>query len=178
MSFSKILAPALRLGALIANPDTLLAASSVKHGTDLVVSSLLQRAVADFLSRGLFEAHLARACPIYRERRDALLAALRDHLEGSIWTEPEGGLSLWVQLPDVVDERVLAHEAIGAGVGIARGEAFFAEPSPHPAMRLSFGQLAPDAIHQGMTILGEIVAGHVQRRRPMFARLGQTEPLV
>jgi DNA-binding transcriptional MocR family regulator len=174
-SFSKALAPGLRLGVLVAAPGVLADLAEAKQSMDLVTSPVAQRALAEYLRRGGFGGHLQRARIVYRERRDALLAALERELADCVWTRPEGGLSLWVTMPDGVNERDLFLEALDRGVGFTRGQAFFAQPqaqplpqaqsqpTARPSLRLCFGALAPAQLEQAVHLLRDALA--VQHRR-------------
>ncbi|MGO8948114.1 MAG: PLP-dependent aminotransferase family protein [Ktedonobacterales bacterium] len=178
-SFSKSLAPGLRLGALVAAPDRLPILAAAKQSCDLVTSPLLQRVLATYLRLGHLEAHLQRVRTLYRERRDSLLRALDHYLPGCSYTQPKGGLSVWVSLPEHIDEADYCREAIERGVGIARGEAFFVQPQPRGYLRLSFGSHAPDQIEYGMRLLGETLSEHQRRRVTLLSRAGlTTHPLV
>lgn len=179
LGFSKVLAPALRLGALVAPASMLPALAGAKHGADLVCSQLLQRALADFLRRGHLQGHLRRVRPLYRERRDVMLAALAQHLPQCRWTYPEGGLSLWVMLPEGVVERDFCADALSRGVGVVPGRLFRTGVGGDAAIRLSFGMNTPDDIVQGVSILGVVLQEHLRRNTALFSLAGRTAgPLV
>lgn len=182
MSFSKSLAPALRLGVLVASPELLPELAGAKHSGDLVCSPLLQRALATYLRQGRFAAHLHQVRALYQARRDALVSAL-DSLDimpsGWEWTRPDGGLNVWVTLPDGVNERDFCVAAIERGVGVAPGSVFFAQPSRDAHMRLSFGAQPPASIARGVAILGELLREHLRRRTLLLARASrESVPLV
>lgn len=166
-SFSKVLLPGLRLGALVASPKHLPALTRAKHNLDLLCSPALQRALADYLRRGAFASHVQRARALYRERRDALLESLARHLPECSWTQPRGGLNLWMSLPEAVSEREFFFEALEHGVGFARGQAFFPQPQARGHLRLSFGALPPEQIAEGVRRLA--AAFHVQQQRRLAA---------
>jgi GntR family transcriptional regulator/MocR family aminotransferase len=179
MSFSKALAPALRLGALAASPERLPRLAAAKQSADLVCSLLLQRALAAYLKQGRFAAHLHRVRALYRARRDAVLTALESLPTGCAWTRPSGGLNVWVTLPEGVDEREFCAAALARGVGVAPGGVFFVQPQRRAAMRLSFGALAPDRIARGVAILGEVLREHLRRHAFLLARANREfTPLV
>ena len=179
MSFSKALAPALRLGALVAAPELLSELAGAKHSGDLVCSPLLQRALASYLRQGRFAPHLQHVRLLYRIRRDALLAALNALPSGCVWTRPSGGLNVWVTLPDGIHERDFCVAAIERGVGVAPGSAFFAQPRRGAHVRLSFGAQPPAAIERGIAILGDLLREHLRRRTLLLARASrESAPLV
>jgi 2-aminoadipate transaminase len=178
-SFSKSLAPGLRLGALAAGPDWLASLAAAKQSSDLICSSLMQRALALYLRRGHFATHLQQVRALYKERRDAMLLALDTHLPDCACTRPRGGLSIWVTLPEEIDESDFCREAIERGVGVARGQAFFAQPQPRGHMRLCFGSHTPLQIEQGVRVLGELLQDYRRRRPLLLARAGlSAHPLV
>lgn len=179
MSFSKSLAPALRLGALVATPELLPELAAAKHSSDLVCSALLQRALATYLRQGRFAAHLQQVRSLYRARRDALLAALDTLPPGCDWTRPSGGLNVWVTLPEGAHERDFCLAAIERGVGVAPGSAFYARPTRGARMRLSFGAQSAEGIERGIAILGELLREHQRRRMLLLARASrESAPLV
>ena len=158
-SFSKILAPALRLGWLVLPPRLAAEAGVLKEAADLECSGLTQRAVARLL-RHRFAGHLARIRAGYRRRRDALLAALRDHFpEGARWTRPPGGFFVWVELPRGLDADRVCEEALSeARVAVVPGSAFAATAgAPANRLRLSFSSSAPDDIRTAVERLGRLL---------------------
>jgi 2-aminoadipate transaminase len=170
-SFSKMLAPALRLGALVAPVSLLPSLAAAKQSSDLVCSALMQRALARYLRTGHMAAHLSQVRGIYQHRRDATLAALQRHLPQCTWTLPDGGLSLWVELPPGINEQDFTADALRHGIGLAPGEAFLAGSRPRAAMRLSFGVHSPERIEAGVAALGRVLEAHL-RRPDMMASLG------
>ncbi len=178
-SFSKMLAPALRLGVLVAPVPLLPALAAAKQSSDLVCSALLQRALAHYLREGHLSTHLSRVRGIYLKRRDAMLQALQRHVPQCTWTIPEGGLSLWLDLPPGVIEQDFTADALRHGVGLAPGAAFLPRPRPQGAMRLSFGVHSPERIEAGMAALGRVLASHLQRPAMMESlSSGAAGPLV
>jgi 2-aminoadipate transaminase len=156
-----MLAPSLRLGIVAASASQLPSVAEAKQGSDLVCSMLLQRTAAEYLEAAQIHAHLAHARTVYRERRDAMLRALDRHLPGCTWTEPAGGLSLWLTLPDGVDERDFIREAADEGVGVAPGQAFMTRGYERASVRLSFGMQPPARIEDGVAALGRALQHHL-----------------
>lgn len=169
-SFSKMLLPGLRLGALIADPRLLPRLAAVKQSTDLVCSPVLQRGLASYLRQGLFARHLERIRPVYRERARAMLAGLAAALPPSCaWTHPAGGLSVWVTLPPGLDERDVYRAALARDIGVACGQVFFVQPQRQGHLRLSFGAYPPHQIERAMAVLGEVVASQQRERQQIVA---------
>lgn len=158
-SFSKVIAPALRLGYLVVPPSLRQAARLVKESADLECSALTQRALSTLLEGGFLPAHLACLRETYRERRDAMLAALEAALPaGSRFSRPRGGFFVWVELPGDVDTDALLDRALDEeGVAFVPGSAFAADGrGSRRCLRLSFAGQAPDAIREGVRRLGRL----------------------
>lgn len=170
-SFSKSLMPSLRLGAIVASEANLLQLTAAKRISDLNSSSLLQLGLAEYLHRYSFGVHVQTVKKIYKERCAAMLSALEQNFRGfGRVIIPEGGLSIWVELPQEVDEREFYLEAIARGVGVAPGSAFFTQPQRQAYMRLSFGALTLPQIEQGVEILGKLLQGQIIQRSLLLAR--------
>jgi 2-aminoadipate transaminase len=159
-SFSKIIAPGLRLGWLVIPPALLPALAILKEASDLECSALTCRATAAYLQAGYLPAHLEILRKEYRTRRDRMLAALARHLPGEArWTRPRGGFFTWVELPEGIDTMALLERALAAGVAFVPGRAFAVEPgAASRAMRLSFSTVTPHRIDEGVATLGRLLA--------------------
>ena len=158
-TFSKIIAPALRLGWLVLPARLASAAGILKEAADLECSALTQRAVVRLLQQG-FASHLERLRAGYRSRRDAMLAALRDHFPGSVrWTRPPGGFFVWVELPRRLDcDRVCEEALTETHVAVVPGSAFAATtPAAANHLRLSFASCTPDEIRTAVERLGRLL---------------------
>ncbi|MET7932667.1 PLP-dependent aminotransferase family protein [Streptomyces sp. NPDC005322] len=158
-SYSKIMAPGLRLGWLRAPAALRRACVIAKQAADLHSPTLNQMAAARYLVDSDLDAHLARVRHAYRERRDALLAGLASALpEGSRWNRPEGGMFVWAALPEGYDATELLREAVRHDVAYVPGAPFFpGEPDAvaSAAMRLSFVTHTPEEIEEGLRRLGK-----------------------
>jgi 2-aminoadipate transaminase len=157
-SFSKIIAPALRLGWIVA-PEALLPRLTVlRESLDLESSQLLQRVATEFVRRGYLETHLARLNAANLARRNALLAALERELgDAAVWTVPEGGLFLWVTLPAHLDTAALFPTALASRVAYIPGVHFSAEGGFGNALRLNYSNATPDRIAEGVRRLAEVI---------------------
>ncbi|MDX1991826.1 MAG: PLP-dependent aminotransferase family protein [bacterium] len=157
-SFSKMLAPAARLGWMVAPTALIPKITVVRESIDLESSALIQRTVYDFLSRGLLDDHLTRLNAALRERCAAMLNALETHFGGwATWTKPEGGLFIWLTLPEYIDTWRLFEDAVRQGVAYVPGSAFAVEGGYRNTMRLNFSAVAPDKIHEGLARLAAVL---------------------
>ncbi|WP_435131296.1 PLP-dependent aminotransferase family protein [Actinacidiphila sp. bgisy144] len=156
-SFSKVMAPGLRLGWLRAPAGFRRACVIAKQAADLHTSTVDQAAVARYLADNDLDAHLDRVRAAYRTRRDALLAGLPDALPaGSAWNRPEGGMFVWVRLPGGHDATALLRVAVGHDVAYVPGAPFFAADPDPGALRMSFTTHTPAQIAEGLARLAEV----------------------
>ena len=154
-SFSKVMVPGLRLGYMVAQGDIHRRLLFIKQASDRASGSLVQRALARCLESRRLRSYLRSVSHRCRERRDAMLAALTAHLPpGARWTVPDGGLYLWIRLPEGVSARVLYGAALARGVVVAPGGAYFPEGGDHPYIALNFAAQPPDRIEEGIRRLG------------------------
>ncbi|MGD2178520.1 MAG: PLP-dependent aminotransferase family protein [Anaerolineae bacterium] len=157
-SFSKFLLPGIRVGYLVAQPRLIERLVTMKQSTDLFTSSLMQRALAEYLERGHLEAHVETIRRVYRERRDAMLAGLARYLpKEAYWTSPQGGLCLWLTLPESISAAQLYLSAIDHGVAFAVGSVFFPQNPAGSSLRLNFAAHSPAQIDEGLRRLGRAV---------------------
>ncbi|MEU9791874.1 PLP-dependent aminotransferase family protein [Streptomyces sparsogenes] len=155
-SYSKIMAPGLRLGWLRAPGALRRACVIAKQAADLHTPTVTQMAAARYLADTDLDAHLARVRDAYGERRDALLAGLGDALpEGSRWNRPEGGMFVWAALPEGYDATERLRVAVEHDVAYVPGAPFFAATPDPAAMRLSFVTHTPDEIAEGLRRLAK-----------------------
>jgi 2-aminoadipate transaminase len=160
-SFSKIIAPALRLGWLVVPPALQAPLAILKEANDLESSSLTCRAVAAYLRAGHLPGHLKLLREEYQTRRNRMLAALARHLPDTAkWTRPRGGFFAWVELPEGMDTMALLDRAVSEEqVAFVPGRAFALEATAGScSMRLSFSNVTPDRIDEGVAALGRLVA--------------------
>jgi 2-aminoadipate transaminase len=158
-TFSKTLSPGLRIGWVVASVETIRAMTVAKQSCDLHTASLAQRAVARLLETFDYDAHVARICALYRERRDTMLEMLeREFPAGTTWTRPDGGLFVWVGVREGVDTGRLLTEALREGVAFVPGAPFFARAPERNCLRLNFSNRARELIADGMKRLAAAVA--------------------
>jgi len=162
-SFSKVLAPGLRLGYVIAPPALFARLVHAKQAADLHTPVFNQRVVHEIVKDGFLDAHVPTIRARYRVQRDAMAAALATHLPATgplacRWRTPAGGMFFWVELPERVDSEALLAKAIARGVAFVPGAPFFAGAPRRNAMRLSFVTLEPAAIARGVATIAEALA--------------------
>lgn len=157
-SFSKILAPGLRVGWVVAPPPILRKLALLKQGADLHTGTFVQRVVFEAVRDGFLERHIPRIRALHRERRDAMLAALLRHFPPGVpWTRPQGGLFLWVTLPPGTDAGKLLQAALRKNVAFVPGASFFPNGGGEACLRLNFSYSPPVAIEEGIRRLGEVL---------------------
>ncbi|MFD7462188.1 MULTISPECIES: aminotransferase-like domain-containing protein [unclassified Streptomyces] len=154
-SFSKVMAPGLRLGWLRAPAGLLRACAVAKQAADLHTPTVNQLAAARYLADRDLDAHVARVAGAYGERRDAMLAGLPDALpEGSVWNRPEGGMFLWARLPEPYDTTALLPKVVEQDVAYVPGAPFHAGEPDRSTLRLCFVTQTPEEIGEGLRRLG------------------------
>jgi DNA-binding transcriptional MocR family regulator len=154
-SFSKIAFPGMRLGWLRAPAGLMPALTVAKQAADLHTSTIDQAAAAAWLAGVDLDAHVRRLCVAYRERRDAMMAALPDAVPaGSEWSDPDGGMFTWVRLPGGADTAALLPRALEHDVAFVPGRPFYAAGPDHATLRMSFTTNTPERIAEGMRRLG------------------------
>lgn len=155
-SFSKVMAPGLRLGWLRAPAALRRACAVAKQAADLHTPTVNQLAAARYLADRDLDAHVARVAAAYRERRDAMLAGLPDALpEGSTWNRPKGGMFLWARLPEAYDTTALLPRAVEQDVAYVPGAPFCVGAPERSTMRLCFVTHTPGEIAEGLRRLGK-----------------------
>lgn len=154
-SFSKVMAPGLRLGWLRAPGELRRACAVAKQAADLHTPTVNQLAAARYLADRDLDAHVRRVAAVYGERRDAMLAGLADALpEGSTWTRPEGGMFLWARLPSSYDTTALLPQVVTRNVAYVPGAPFYAGEPDRSTLRLCFVTQTPQEIGEGLQRLG------------------------
>jgi 2-aminoadipate transaminase len=155
-SFSKMIAPALRLGWIIAPASLSERITVLRESLDLESSALIQRAVYRFVAQGLLEPHLEQLNRANRERRDALLTELQTHFgEEARWTRPDGGLFVWMTLAPEIDTWERFRHALDRKVAYIPGSAFAVEGGAGNTLRLNFSNVPPERIPQAVGRLAE-----------------------
>jgi 2-aminoadipate transaminase len=158
-SFSKILAPGLRLGYLVAPKTLYPKLLQAKQAADLHTPSFNQRVVAEVLKDGFIERHVPTIRALYKQQCEAMLAALDREMAGLglTWNRPVGGMFLWVQLPKGLKAVPLLEKAVAKGVAFVPGFAFYAQDANESTLRLSFVTATVDQINTGMAALAAAI---------------------
>lgn len=175
-TFSKTLAPGLRLAWIVAPAEVIQRCVMAKQGMDLHTSTLNQIIAHELLtkpcgSEGFLSHHVRFIRKVYRERRDAMLAAMEQYFPQEVtWSVPQGGLFLWVTLPDYLDAAELLRDAIAQRVAFVPGAAFFPNEVAHNTLRLNFSFCAADVIETGIRRLGTVITEAIERHDAVFNR--------
>lgn len=160
-TFSKTLAPGIRLGWISAPERVIHRLIMAKQAADLHTSSFVQMVANDICQRGILRRHVTLIRKTYRERRDVMLRAMEEFFPAGVtWTRPEGGMFLWVRLPEHVDAAELLKIALQEKVAFVPGEVFFPNGGGHNTMRLNYSNAAPAMIQEGIMRLGRALAHH------------------
>ncbi len=161
-SFSKIFAPGFRLGWAIAHPDLLDKIYVCKQSLDLCPPIFDQYVAAEFLSSGRLDANLEKSIELYKGKRDLLLGLLEENMpEGVSWTHPEGGLFLFLTMPEGFDAVKFYDTALDAGVAYVAGEFFHPDGSGRNTMRLNFSFMSHERISEGIKLLAGLLTAHL-----------------
>jgi DNA-binding transcriptional MocR family regulator len=156
-SLTKSVAPSLRVAAVSARGAAGARLRAARIIDDFFVAGPLQHATLELVSSPAWRRHLKQLRAALAERRDALVAALGEHLPSwTIATVPDGGLHLWVRLPDGVDDVALTARAAAAGVMVSPGRPWFAAEPPGPHLRLTFGGAPPPDLAEGVRRLASL----------------------
>jgi 2-aminoadipate transaminase len=165
-TFSKILAPGMRLGWMAAPKPILARVLLAKQAADLCGSAFTQCVAQRYMTGTGWRRVIADLVGAYGERRDALLAALKEHLPADVtWTRPEGGFFVWVTLPEHLDTKALLAEAVENGVTFVPGSDFYPDGRGGNCMRLAFCYESPERIEEGVRRLAEVLEDKMEMYR-------------
>ena len=161
-SFSKVLAPGLRLGYVVAPPAIRAKLVQAKQATDLHTATLSQQAAYEVVKDGFLDTHIPRIRALYRDQCEAMLGALARHMpQGVSWNRPQGGMFLWVELPQGLDATAVLARAVEENVAFVPGAPFYANAPLSETLRLAFVTVPPAKIEEGV----ERLAGVIRRMR-------------
>jgi 2-aminoadipate transaminase len=157
-TFSKVLSPGLRVGYAVLPQEVQTRVLPAKQSADLHTTALAQLMIHEYLKSGALEAHLATMREVYRRRRDLMLNAMAKHFPtGCHWTRPEGGLFIWVTLPQGLSSAALLEEAIARKVAFIPGQPFYAHGGGENTFRLNFSNATEENIEVGIQRLGDVI---------------------
>lgn len=163
-TFSKILAPGLRIGWAIAPQEIIKRMVQAKQGADLQCSTFDQYLAYELASADWLPEHISTIRRVYKERRDAMLQAFKDFMpEGTTWTVPNGGLFLWLRLPEGCDSLELFPKAVEEKVAYVPGTPFYPNGGPNNTMRLNFSATNPEKIREGVRRLGVMIKKSLEK---------------
>ena len=155
-SYSKLISPGMRVGAaVVSNPALLRKMVIGKQSSDVHTPLLNQAIVNEYLRRGLLMPHIRRICGNYRRQMHAMLDGFRFFPEGTVHTQPQGGLFVWAALPEGMNAAELLPKAVANKVAYVPGTHFYPEGGHENTLRLNFSMSEPEAIERGMRALGE-----------------------
>lgn len=161
-TFSKTIAPGLRVGYLYSSAANVERLAQLKQLTDLHTNSLSQRLAYGYCTSGQLEPHVELLRRTYSRRRDVMLSELQRHLAGAArWTSPEGGMFLFLTLPETCDAESLLETAMERGVVFVPGSSFYPVSPPANTLRLNFVSAGEEAIVKGIKILSEVILAAV-----------------
>ena len=158
-SFSKVLAPGLRLGFMVAPPALMPKLLQAKQAADLHSPGFNQRMIAEVMQGGFLDRHVPTIRALYKSQRDAMLAALTREMKGLdiSWNKPVGGMFLWARLPEGMSAVALLPKAVDKGVAFVPGAAFYADNADPRTLRLSFVTASVDQINTGIAALAAVI---------------------
>jgi 2-aminoadipate transaminase len=157
-TFSKTLSPGIRLGWIVAPVEVIQKLVQAKQGADLHTSTINQLVAHEVASGGFLDQHVKEIRAIYRERRDAMLAALaREFPAGVTWTKPQGGLFLWLTFPEWMNAADVLSAGIEQKVAFVPGAPFFADGTGQNTARLNFSNATPERINEGVRRLARCI---------------------
>jgi 2-aminoadipate transaminase len=166
-TFSKILAPGLRLGWVVAPVEVIQKLVQAKQGADLHTPTFTQLVAYETARGGFLDTHVQLIRRVYRARRDVMLRAMEEHFPpGVTWTHPEGGLFLWVTLPRGVDSAQVLEQALEQKVAYVPGAPFHPTGGGENTFRLNFSSSTPEQIAEGIRRLGAVLAETLEAREP------------
>lgn len=157
-TMSKIFCPGLRLGWIYATPEVINKFNLIKQGVDLQCNSMAQRECAVFFDMYDIQAHIQKIIEVYRKRRDLMVNTMKECFpEGVSYTYPNGGLFLWVTLPEHLDSAVVFEKALEKKVAFVAGEPFYPNGGHKNHFRMNYSNMPEDKIVEGVKRLGEVL---------------------
>ncbi len=157
-TFSKTFVPGFRIGWVIAHPDIIDKIVTAKQSADLCTPIFVQRIAARYMEKGLFEKNIEKIVRDYKEKRDTMIRGFKEFMpEGVTWTEPEGGLFLFLTLPGNMDAEKLFHKAVEKNVAFVIGSAFYCNDCGRNTMRINFSFTSKEENREGVRRLAQVI---------------------
>jgi 2-aminoadipate transaminase len=157
-TLSKVLSPGFRLGWVVNSEELIRKMAIAKQGVDLCTNMLVQFIAEEYIKSGFIDKQIPKIRKMYKKKRDIMLKALGKHFpDGSSWNKPEGGMFIWVTLPDKINTTEMFADAINAKVAYVPGAAFCVDGCGKNCMRLNFSNTDDDKIEEGIKRLSKII---------------------
>lgn len=164
-TFSKIVSPGMRMGWIVAPPEVMDKLVTAKQASDLHSNYFTQRVVYQYLTDNDVDGHIQKIRRLYKSQRDQMVRSIKEYLPSGIkHTEPEGGMFLWVTLPENMNSFELFELALKEKVAFVPGEAFYTEKPELNTMRLNFSNCSEDEIVEGMQRLGRAIKKYMEMK--------------
>lgn len=163
-SFSKILSPGMRVAWVCASPEVAKAVEELKETNDLQSPELTQMLTYYYLSMFDLEAHIKEIQEVYKERCELMVEMIKEYFPPEIkYTDPEGGMFLWLELPEGLDSDAILDDAVAAGIAYIPGESFFSFDGVKNTIRMNFTMVKDQQIRDGIKTLGEVFAKYINK---------------
>lgn len=163
ISFSKTISPGLRTALIVGNKDIIRKLTLGKQATDVHTSSLSQAIVNEYLTQGYMDPHLKNIIPIYKEKKDMMLSKMNEYFPKNIkYTKPEGGLFIWVTLPEYMNAKDIFMEAVKNNVAFVTGDSFYPNENVFNTFRLNFSNATLEQIDTGIKRLAEVLKRYIK----------------
>jgi 2-aminoadipate transaminase len=164
-TFSKIFSPGFRVGWVIGHPEIMEKIAMAKQTADLCTSPFVQKIIARYIEKGLLDKNLSKTIDLYRERRTLMIKCFKKYMPKDVsWTEPQGGLFLFVTLPSCIDADILFNKAIEKNVAFVAGSTFFCNGSGHNTMRINFSFSNNKEIESGVKRLAQVLIDELKTK--------------
>ena len=162
-TFSKIFVPGFRVGWIIAHPEITDKFVTAKQSADLCTSPFVQKIAAKYIDKGYYKKNLVKTIAIYKEKKEAMMAAFDKYMpEGVTWTKPEGGLFLFVTLPEYMDAEKLFVKAIEEKVAFVTGNVFHCNGEGRNTMRINFSYMDKESNLEGVKRLAKVIKAEMK----------------